>query len=463
MRRATFLFLILGLLFASATAYAWPNKYLTDVTVYDAEKAFNGYTLWAPQNKPVGAVEAWKKPDYVYLMDMHGKVVHKWKTPYPVWFPQLLPNGNLLVALRTDVDAKKFPEKPLFGFMGGWFQVLLELDWDGNTVWEYKNLNMHHDFRKLKNGNVIFLGWERIPEAFQKKIKGGPKGSEMEGGKTMYSDTITEVDPNGKVVWHWSALEHMDPVTEVIGPHYGRSEWTHFNSLDVMDDGNIMTDSRRTDAAYIIDKKTGKVAWRWGATVYWDEENNRIDYHWTEEGQENAPYLGGPHDCHQIPAGLPGAGNMLCYDNGMYADRSRAVEVDVKTGKVLWESSGNAFIGRQSYSHFISGAQRLPNGNTFICDGGNGKFREVTRDNEVVWEYVRPVPNDAYLKWSVFRAFRYGPEHCPQLKALGDPRRASILTPDVSKLNVSTLVKGGPQPEAGDAEEAEGPKTMPGY
>ena len=87
---------------------------------------------------------------------------------------------------------------------------------------------------------------------------------------------------------------------------------------------------------------------------------------------------------------------MLCYDNGMYADRSRAVEVNIKEGKVVWESSGNPFIGRQSFSHYISSAQRLPNGNTLICDGGNGKFREVTKDNKVVWEYIRPTGNHAY-------------------------------------------------------------------
>ncbi len=35
----------------------------------------------------------------------------------------------------------------------------------------------------------------------------------------------------------------------------------------------------------------------------------------------------------------------------------------------------------------ISGAQRLPNGNTQICVGESGKILEVTRDGQIAWEY----------------------------------------------------------------------------
>ena len=45
------------------------------------------------------------------------------------------------------------------------------------------------------------------------------------------------------------------------------------------------------------------------------------------------------------------------------------------------------------YSFFISGAQRLPNGNTLICEGSNGRIFEVTPAGEIVWEYINPFPN----------------------------------------------------------------------
>jgi hypothetical protein len=43
------------------------------------------------------------------------------------------------------------------------------------------------------------------------------------------------------------------------------------------------------------------------------------------------------------------------------------------------------------YAFFISGAQRLPNGNTLICAGALGTFFEVTPEKEIVWKYKNPV------------------------------------------------------------------------
>jgi hypothetical protein len=43
------------------------------------------------------------------------------------------------------------------------------------------------------------------------------------------------------------------------------------------------------------------------------------------------------------------------------------------------------------YAFFISGAHRLPNGNTMICSGPNGTLFEVTPDKRMVWKYVNPV------------------------------------------------------------------------
>ena len=60
------------------------------------------------------------------------------------------------------------------------------------------------------------------------------------------------------------------------------------------------------------------------------------------------------------------------------------------------------------YSPFISGAQRLPNGNTLICSGVKGRLFEVTRDGEIVWEYMSPYfRTRAFGETSlVFRAYR---------------------------------------------------------
>jgi hypothetical protein len=76
----------------------------------------------------------------------------------------------------------------------------------------------------------------------------------------------------------------------------------------------------------------------------------------------------------------------------------------------------------------------LPNGNTLICEGAPGRIFEVTRNKEIVWEYINPMlaPSgvgltDAELANSVFRAHRYGPDH-PALQDKDlDPARYANL------------------------------------
>jgi hypothetical protein len=62
----------------------------------------------------------------------------------------------------------------------------------------------------------------------------------------------------------------------------------------------------------------------------------------------------------------------------------------------------------------ISGAQRLSNGNTLICEGTSGRFFEVDVTGNTVWKYVNPViPSGAVSQGttvtmnSVFRCTQY--------------------------------------------------------
>ncbi len=68
------------------------------------------------------------------------------------------------------------------------------------------------------------------------------------------------------------------------------------------------------------------------------------------------------------------------------------------------------------FAAFMSGAQRLPNGNTLVCDGMTGTIFEVTVDRQAVWEYTVPATIGlktgklglGVRKSGVFRAYRYG-------------------------------------------------------
>jgi hypothetical protein len=57
----------------------------------------------------------------------------------------------------------------------------------------------------------------------------------------------------------------------------------------------------------------------------------------------------------------------------------------------------------------------MPNGNTVICEGNEGRIFEVKLDGSIVWEYINPVNNNGPIVQggnplgnSLFRAYRYG-------------------------------------------------------
>jgi len=135
--------------------------------------------------------------------------------------------------------------------------------------------------------------------------------------------------------------------------------------------------------------------------------------------------LVGQHHAHMIPAGLPGAGNILIFDNGGMPEHrgdrpsvfpkhrgySRVLEIDPITCEILWQY-GTSSGAENFYSHFISSAQRLPNGNTLITAGAYGHFFEVTHHKEVVWEFQNPKGRNHGAR--TYRALRIPPEWLPE-------------------------------------------------
>jgi len=360
---------------------------------YVPSKAYNGYTLFAPLHG-----------SGPWLIDMEGNLVHHWAVDGdPACHGVLLENGNLLYAGKTADSAL-----PEIGPGGG---DLLEIDWKGNVVWRYHDPYMHHDFKRLPNGNTMILRWVKTPDSIAKKIKGGIPGTEREG--VIWSDSYQEITPDGKVVWEWLGYEHLDPETDAICPLCPRVEWTHINTCSLLPDGNVLACFIQQNTIAIIDKSTGNVKWRWGPGV-----------------------LGHPHN----PTFLEN-GNILVFDNGAHRPGpvncvgiTRVLEVNLD-GEIVWEFMETSTL--HFFSSHISGAQRLPNGNTFICEGTIGRFIEVTPEKEIVWEYSSPFYFRAHplhgLGNNVFRAHRYGPDY-PGLQGKNlDPERFELVLREKSK------------------------------
>ena len=343
------------------------------VTHWDKDRTFNGLTLYSTMGSP-----------NTRLIDMDGNVVHEWTPPEPAkpFFGFLRDNGNLLVRCFDDTEPYSF------GGKGG---ILVELDWGSNVVWRYDNPVIHHDHIVLRNGNIMVIGWEPVAKELAAKVQGGQEKLDDEGNpKEMIGDFLLEITPDREVVWEWHGVDKLDPAQELICPMDTREEWTHCNAVLELMDGNICLSFRQTSQIIFIEKATGDVYWRFGPGELFHQHN---------------------------PTQLAN-GNLLIFDNGEHrpeeAVHSRVVEVDTKTKEIVWEYKGDP--KPSFYSTHISSAQRLGNGNTFICDGRTGKLFEVTTEGDIVWEFMNPEIcewREEKLNRAVFRAHRYaidGPE-----------------------------------------------------
>jgi hypothetical protein len=340
---------------------------------HDPEKAWPGYTLFAPSGAG----------DRAYLIDMDGEVAHEWALPYP---PGLY---GYLTERRTLVLNGRIVEEPTrFLSTQPWKAgVIAELDWDGNLLWEVRHPDHHHDGRLLRNGNVVLLCIARLPDEIAAQVRGGQAGTEHEGA--IYGDYVVEMTKSGEVVWEWRAWEHLDPATHPITAAQDlRHEWTHGNTIFEMPDGNLLLSFRNISTVVIVERASGEIVWELGAPPL---------------AQQHAP-------------NVLENGNILIFDNGTHrvdhpVPHSRVIEVDPATKEIVW--SYQEHYPFDFFSPYISGAQRLPNGNTLICEGSFGRIFEVTMEREVVWEYVNPyfvappLPEGSPPANRVFRAYRY--------------------------------------------------------
>jgi hypothetical protein len=270
---------------------------------------------------------------------------------------------------------------------GGSASHLVELDWDGNVVWEYQNPLLHHDFLRLESGNTLAALWAEMSPEVELAVQGGLARRPGEVLPPMVGDDIIEIDPSGNEVWRTSVWKLLDPVADPICPLESRWAWTWLNGIGVTQDGNVLFSCRSNSRAGMVSRATGDLLWKWGEPAIYHQHS---------------------------PVGLPG-GNVLLFDNGDHRraglPRSRVVEVDPATDEVVWHYMGDP--PESFFSANVSNAEPLPNGNVLVCEGASGRVFEVTREGTVCWEWVSPFRGAVAGQSSVllFRAHRYAADY----------------------------------------------------
>jgi hypothetical protein len=348
------------------------------LTFCDSRTAFHGLTLYTP-------VEGRR----VLLIDLLGNLVHRWELSYDAAAPaQLLPNGNILYGAK--------PEDAELSDLEGTGGVIQERNPDGDVVWQYIDPALHHAPFRMKNGNTLLMKWVQVPKSVAARVKGGETGTKRDG--VMWGDAIQEISSDGTVVWEWISHEMMKPEEFHRCPLCPLDTWMHGNSCVGLPNGNIMVSFAKINTVAIIDKKSGDILWHWGT------------------GGELA---------HQHSPHLLDNGNILIYDNGFHPQGlalnfSRVVEVNWKKSEMVWSYEGpeGGTLKMLFFSSMYSNCQRLPNGNTLICEGMTGRIFEVTPYQTLVWEYVNAFPGPEKVvspaesrSYPVYGAYRYGHDY----------------------------------------------------
>lgn len=363
-----------------------------EVEIYDAAKIHNNLTL-AIVNGSQNA----------FLMDKTGQKLKEWTFADRLGNDlEILPNGKLLGIFKGETPSITF---------GGFGGVARIINVDGSVDWEY-TLNsddfiLHHDVEMLPNGNVLLLVWERIDEATQ-----DAQGS-LTGGN-IYPEKIMEINPaTNAVVWEWRSWEHIIQDHNPALPNYGvvsqnpqkininynpaaNGDIMHANGFDYDEAKDVIYLSVNFfSEVWVIDHSTttaeaassaggnygkgGDLLYRFGNPLAYDNTVGEV-----RSDHNHFPNL--------LENGVPGEGNMLIFVNGLNTGASKVLELQMPEPFSLTPDADNeptivwSFEHPDFFASKLSGAVRLPNGNTLICEGDFG-FWEVTPEKDIAWRY----------------------------------------------------------------------------
>lgn len=384
--------------------------------------SFNGYSLFTINKE-------------TYLINNCGEVINQWTSVYSSGKSvYLLENGNLLRASQIEN-----PGNIAIPGVGGRIELF---DWAGNLTWSYDFTTptriQHHDIFPLSNGNILVLGAALLTDT--EAIQMGRNPANLTS-TTFYDEHIVELQPVGtnaaNVIWEWNFKDHLiqdfDNTKDnfgivsqnpqkldinFLGISNGGANWLHVNSLQYNAQlDQIVLSSRQLSEIYIIDHSTttseastssggdygkgGDFLYRWG---------NPQAY---KQGTTGDQKLFSQHNPHWIEPGLTDAGKILLYNNGQNRTPQFS-QIDIidppatvpgfynyttnsAYGPSTTDYTYTATVNTDFFSPILSSAQRLPNGNTLICEGTSGRFFEIDSSNNIVWDYVNPVHSSGIM------------------------------------------------------------------
>ncbi|MBK7642828.1 MAG: aryl-sulfate sulfotransferase [Planctomycetes bacterium] len=192
------------------------------------------------------------------------------------------------------------------------------------------------------------------------------------------------------------------------------SDWLHTNAVDYLPSEDlIVLSTPHMSELWVIDHSTttseaaSESGGRWkhgGGLLY--RYGNARKYGMGEASDRKLFYQ---HNAQWLPGAAAGELHLLVYNNGAGRPENEyssveelALPFDREKGFV--REAGRAFGPEKAlwsysqpekfFSPFISGAQRLPNGDTLVCEGVKGRAFEIDSGGKILWDYWSPLGGD---------------------------------------------------------------------
>jgi hypothetical protein len=334
------------------------------VTRHDLANALDGYTLYT----------SWHAPEAV-LIDMTGKVVHRWHLPFSEVLAQsrsdrvAVPDDDVIVRqarLLPDGDLIAVYERPN-QTPYGW--GLARFDSEGQLRWGVIE-HLHHDFALGSDGRIYTLGHE---------IRTEPREGLAMFEAPFFDEFLVLLSPDGEVLERISIFEafarspYRAALLQLADLGNPKGDYLHPNAVELVDErvaaqvpswqaGQVLVSLLEMDGLALIDPDAREVVWFMRGA--WHEQ----------------------HDPDLLPDG-----HILLFDNqgdaaaGMH---SQILKIDPVSGSIVWRFASTD--EESFYSKALGSQQILGNGNVLVTESVRGRIFEITPSGDVVWEYLNP-------------------------------------------------------------------------
>src|SRR5262245_2807887 len=231
----------------------------------------------------------------------------------------------------------------------------------------------HHGMTLTDDGTALLITFRKAP--YDLSHLNGPEDG------WIVNQVVQEVDiATGKVVFSWSALEHVPvaqtqvkvgPYLQVDGSMARPLDYAHVNSVTEDRDGDLLISARNTSAIYKVDRQTGDIEWALGGKASDFRMLGDSAFAWQ-------------HDAHRQPDGT-----ITLFDNEAAPEvrpesRGLRLAVDPKTHTARVVTEYLPPDGRLSNSQ--GNLQVMPNGHVFIGWGGLPYYSEYTADGQLLMD-----------------------------------------------------------------------------